>query len=108
MTPAGEVAQGSGTSKCSLLSSKACFAPCSARAAHPDFATADLTSPRPASLAAVLPPAQRPRPGARANLWLVVSDPEHVPMSATGKVDKSALQQLLRARGVRCRPAARG
>jgi len=34
-------------------------------------------------------------------LWLVVADPEHVPMSATGKVDKSALQQLLRARGVR-------
>ena len=38
-------------------------------AAHPDFATADLTSLRPASLAAVLPPAQRPRPGARANLF---------------------------------------
>ena len=33
-------------------------------------------------------------------LWLAVSDPEHVPMLATGKVDKSALQQLLRARGV--------
>jgi acyl-CoA synthetase (AMP-forming)/AMP-acid ligase II len=32
-------------------------------------------------------------------LWLVVPDPEQVPMSATGKVDKSALQQLLRARG---------
>jgi acyl-CoA synthetase (AMP-forming)/AMP-acid ligase II len=41
-------------------------------------------------------------------LWLVVPDPEQVPMSATGKVDKSALQQLLRARGVRSRPAARG
>lgn len=38
-------------------------------AAHPDFAAADLTSLRPASLAAVLPPAQRPRPGARANLF---------------------------------------
>lgn len=38
-------------------------------AAHPAFATADLTSLRPASLAAVLPPAQRPRPGARANLF---------------------------------------
>jgi acyl-CoA synthetase (AMP-forming)/AMP-acid ligase II len=38
-------------------------------AAHPDFASADLSSLRPASLAAVLPPAQRPRPGARANLF---------------------------------------
>jgi acyl-CoA synthetase (AMP-forming)/AMP-acid ligase II len=38
-------------------------------AAHPDFATADLSSLRPASLAAVLPPAQRPRAGARANLF---------------------------------------
>ena len=38
-------------------------------AAHPDFAGADLSSLRPASLAAVLPPAQRPRPGARANLF---------------------------------------
>ena len=38
-------------------------------AAHPDFARADLSSLRPASLAAVLPPAQRPRPGARANLF---------------------------------------
>jgi acyl-CoA synthetase (AMP-forming)/AMP-acid ligase II len=36
-------------------------------------------------------------------LWLIVSDPEQVPMSATGKVDKPALQQLLRARGVRTR-----
>ena len=38
-------------------------------AAHPDFATADLMSLRPASLGPVLPPAQRPRPGARANLF---------------------------------------
>ena len=35
-------------------------------------------------------------------LWLVVPDPEPVPMSATGRVDESALQQLLRSRGVRC------
>ncbi len=41
-------------------------------------------------------------------LWLVVPDPESVPMSATGKVDKPALQQLLRSRGVRCGAAARG
>jgi acyl-CoA synthetase (AMP-forming)/AMP-acid ligase II len=34
-------------------------------------------------------------------LWLVVPDPESVPMSATGKVDKSALQQLLLERGKR-------
>jgi acyl-CoA synthetase (AMP-forming)/AMP-acid ligase II len=34
-------------------------------------------------------------------LWLVVPSPEPVPMSATGKVDKRALQQLLRSRGVR-------
>jgi len=33
---------------------------------------------------------------------LVVASPDTVPMSATGKVDKSALQELLRARGVRC------
>ncbi len=38
-------------------------------AAHPAFAAADLSSLRPASLGAVLPPAQRPRPGARANLF---------------------------------------
>ena len=38
-------------------------------AADPSFATADLSSLRPASLAAVLPPAQRPRAGARANLF---------------------------------------
>jgi acyl-CoA synthetase (AMP-forming)/AMP-acid ligase II len=38
-------------------------------AAHPDFATADLSSLRPASLAPVFPPAQRPRAGARANLF---------------------------------------
>ena len=38
-------------------------------AAHPAFAAADLASLRPASLAAVLPPEQRPRPGARANLF---------------------------------------
>jgi acyl-CoA synthetase (AMP-forming)/AMP-acid ligase II len=34
-------------------------------------------------------------------LWLVVPDPESVPMSATGKVEKSALQQLLLSRGKR-------
>ena len=34
-------------------------------------------------------------------LWLVVPDPGDVPMTATGKVDKAALQALLRARGVR-------
>ena len=38
-------------------------------AAHPDFAAADLSSLGPASLGAVLPAAQRPRPGARANLF---------------------------------------
>jgi acyl-CoA synthetase (AMP-forming)/AMP-acid ligase II len=38
-------------------------------AAHPAFATADLSSLRPASLPAVLPAAERPRPGARANLF---------------------------------------
>jgi acyl-CoA synthetase (AMP-forming)/AMP-acid ligase II len=38
-------------------------------AAHPDFAGADLSSLRPASLAAVLPASQRPKPGARANLF---------------------------------------
>jgi acyl-CoA synthetase (AMP-forming)/AMP-acid ligase II len=38
-------------------------------AAHPDFAKTDLSSLRPASLAAVLPPAERPRPGARVNLF---------------------------------------
>jgi acyl-CoA synthetase (AMP-forming)/AMP-acid ligase II len=36
-------------------------------------------------------------------LWLVVADPDAVPMSATGKVDKLALQALLGARGVRGR-----
>jgi len=35
-------------------------------------------------------------------LWLVVPDPDYVPMSATGKVDKAALQELLREHGVRC------
>ena len=40
-------------------------------------------------------------------LWLVVADPDRVPMSATGKVDKTALQQLLRSSGVRSR-ASRG
>ena len=34
-------------------------------------------------------------------LWLVVRDAEQVPMTATGKVDKAALQQLLRSRAVR-------
>jgi acyl-CoA synthetase (AMP-forming)/AMP-acid ligase II len=41
-------------------------------------------------------------------LWHVVRSADDVPMSATGKVDKSALQQLLRSHGVRCRAAARG
>jgi acyl-CoA synthetase (AMP-forming)/AMP-acid ligase II len=35
-------------------------------------------------------------------LWLVVASSDAAPMSATRKVDKSALQQLLRSRGVRC------
>jgi acyl-CoA synthetase (AMP-forming)/AMP-acid ligase II len=35
-------------------------------------------------------------------LWLVVPNADAVPMSATGKVDKTALQKLLRSRGVRC------
>jgi acyl-CoA synthetase (AMP-forming)/AMP-acid ligase II len=34
-------------------------------------------------------------------LWLVVPDADAVPLSATGKVDKRALQELLRSRGVR-------
>src|SRR5262249_52380220 len=38
-------------------------------AAHPAFAAADLSSLRPGSLPAVLPPERRPRPGARANLF---------------------------------------
>ena len=38
-------------------------------AAHPRFASVDLSSLRPGSLAAVLPPEQRPAPGARANLF---------------------------------------
>lgn len=38
-------------------------------AAHPAFATTDLSTLRPASLAALLPPALRPAPGARANLF---------------------------------------
>lgn len=38
-------------------------------AAHPAFATTDLSTLRPASLAAVLPPAAQPGPGARANLF---------------------------------------
>ena len=38
-------------------------------AAHPAFATADLGSLRPASLPAVLPHSNRPRAGARANLF---------------------------------------
>ena len=38
-------------------------------AAHPAFAAADLASLRPASLGPVLPAAQQPAPGARANLF---------------------------------------
>jgi acyl-CoA synthetase (AMP-forming)/AMP-acid ligase II len=38
-------------------------------ASHPSFATADLSSLRPGSLAAVLPADLRPAPGARANLF---------------------------------------
>jgi acyl-CoA synthetase (AMP-forming)/AMP-acid ligase II len=38
-------------------------------AAHPRFASADLSSLRPGSLPAVLPPDQRPGPKARANLF---------------------------------------
>jgi acyl-CoA synthetase (AMP-forming)/AMP-acid ligase II len=38
-------------------------------ASHPKFATADLSSLGPGSLPAVLPPPQRPAPGARANLF---------------------------------------
>jgi acyl-CoA synthetase (AMP-forming)/AMP-acid ligase II len=37
--------------------------------AHPDFATTDLSSLEAGSLAGVLPPDQRPAPGARANLF---------------------------------------
>jgi hypothetical protein len=40
--------------------------------------------------------------GKGATLWHVVANPDTVPMSATGKVDKPALQRLLRERGVRC------
>jgi acyl-CoA synthetase (AMP-forming)/AMP-acid ligase II len=38
-------------------------------AAHPTFAAADLSSLGPGSLPAVLPPSERPAPGARANLF---------------------------------------
>jgi acyl-CoA synthetase (AMP-forming)/AMP-acid ligase II len=38
-------------------------------AAHPAFATTDLSSLRPGSLGPVLPVEQRPRPGARANVF---------------------------------------
>lgn len=38
-------------------------------AAHPNFATTDLSNLRPGSLAAVLPADQRPAPGARANVF---------------------------------------
>jgi acyl-CoA synthetase (AMP-forming)/AMP-acid ligase II len=38
-------------------------------AAHPRFATADLSALRDGSLPAVLPPRRRPAPGARANLF---------------------------------------
>ena len=61
------------------------------------------------SRAAGMPPSSLAAQSARARLssfkvptlWLVVPSPEPVPMSATGKVDKPALQQLLRSRGVR-------
>jgi acyl-CoA synthetase (AMP-forming)/AMP-acid ligase II len=33
------------------------------------------------------------------SLWLVAPSPEAVPMMATGKIDKKALQELLRSRG---------
>ena len=35
-------------------------------------------------------------------LWHVVANPDAVPMSATGKVDKPALQRLRQEHGVRC------
>ncbi len=38
-------------------------------AAHPEFASSDLSSLGPGSLPAVLPPGRRPAPGARANLF---------------------------------------
>ena len=38
-------------------------------AAHPNFATTDLSNLRPGSLAALLPADQRPAPGARANVF---------------------------------------
>ena len=36
-------------------------------------------------------------------LWIVVADSQSVPLSATGKLDKPALQRLLRERGARLR-----
>jgi acyl-coenzyme A synthetase/AMP-(fatty) acid ligase len=35
-------------------------------------------------------------------LWLVVPIPDGIPISATGKVEKRTLQQLIREHGVRC------
>ena len=51
-----------------------------------------------------IPPSARARLSAFKvpTLWLVVATPDVVPMSATGKVDKPALQRLLSERGVRC------
>jgi acyl-CoA synthetase (AMP-forming)/AMP-acid ligase II len=40
-------------------------------------------------------------------LWVVVHDAESVPMLASGKVDKSALERILRARGVRANAGVR-
>ena len=40
-------------------------------------------------------------------LWYVTTSADVVPMSATGKVDKSALQELLRSHGVHAGTAAR-
>jgi len=40
-------------------------------------------------------------------VWLVTADPSEVPMLATSKLDKPALQQLLRLRAQRVRAATR-
>jgi acyl-CoA synthetase (AMP-forming)/AMP-acid ligase II len=67
-------------------------------------------APEVAALVVTKTSAETVAEGARARLssfkvptlWLFVPDPESVPMSATGKVDKRALQDLLRAHGIRC------